>query len=205
MTEEIQEQITSEIDSLKAKADIMGITYHPNIGVDKLKAKIQAKTDPEPEPESNIEDLAYAEEIETIEEAEAAAGLTTYTKNAKLTAMEMKNKRKQNALRLVRVRVTNMNPVKGALKGEILSAGNASIGFVKKYIPYNAEQGWHVPNILLQVMKDKKFMSHYEVKVGNKKVKRNRLVPEYAIEIMEPLTGKEINDLRQRQIIAAQG
>jgi hypothetical protein len=196
----------NELDSLKQTATTMGITFHPNIGLDKLKAKIEAVRSPVAlDEEVTIEEEYAGEELETIAVAAAGSRLSTYTPNAKVTAAELKNKRKQDATRLVRIRVTNMNPIKGNIKGEIISAGNAEIGFVKKMIPYNAEQGWHVPNILLTVLRNKKFMSHYEVKIGNRRVKRHRLVPEYAIEVMEPLTGKEIGELKQRQIIAGAG
>jgi hypothetical protein len=205
MTEQGPEGI-NELDSLKQTATTMGITFHPNIGLDKLKAKIEAVRSPVAlDEEVTIEEEYAGEELETIAVAAAGSRLSTYTPNAKVTAAELKNKRKQDATRLVRIRVTNMNPIKGNIKGEIISAGNAEIGFVKKMIPYNAEQGWHVPNILLTVLRNKKFMSHYEVKIGNRRVKRHRLVPEYAIEVMEPLTGKEIGELKQRQIIAGAG
>ena len=109
---------------------------------------------------------------------------------------------RKEATKLVRIRVTNMNPIKSNLKGEILCAGNASIGMVKKFIPFNAEQGWHVPQILLTQLQNRKYMSHYEVKIGHKKIKKHKLIPEFAIEILKPLTPEEIKDLAQRQIIA---
>jgi hypothetical protein len=205
--EENNEVVPSELDLLKQTATTMGITFHPNIGLDKLKGKIAEAKEPvkAADPEMTIEEEYADEELDTIETAEVDSRLTTYTPNAKVTAAELKAKRKQAATRLVRIRVTNMNPIKGNIKGEVLSAGNAEIGFVKKMIPYNAENGWHVPQILLTVLRNKKFMSHYEQKIGNKRVKKHRLVPEYAIEVMEPLTGKEIEELKQRQIIAGAG
>jgi hypothetical protein len=184
----------SELESLKQTATTMGISFHPNIGIDKLKEKIGAKREP-----SLVEEYA-AEELETMVASQVVA-----VPSAETLVAERMTKRRNDALRLVRVRVTCMNPIKGNIKGEILSAGNAEIGFVKKMIPFNAEQGWHIPNILLTVLRNKQFMSHYEIKVGNKRVKKHRLVPEYAIELMEPLTGKEIEELKQRQIIAATG
>ena len=111
---------------------------------------------------------------------------------------------RKESLRLVRVRITNMNPLKGNLKGEILTVGNATIGTVKKFIPFNAEQGWHVPQILLTQLRNRKYMTHYEIKIGNKKIKKHKLVPEFAIEELPPLTATEIKELAQRQIISKQ-
>lgn len=35
-------EMPSELDSLKAKADLLGVSYHPSIGVEKLREKINA-------------------------------------------------------------------------------------------------------------------------------------------------------------------
>ena len=43
MTDKLE---TNELDSLKARADMMGVGYHPKIGLEKLKAKVNdAMTD----------------------------------------------------------------------------------------------------------------------------------------------------------------
>jgi hypothetical protein len=181
----------------------MGIKYHPNIGAKKLAALIEEKKEA---PTKSSETDEYAdEELDTIVAAEEMANADTFTPMVKQTAAQLAAKRKQDALRLVRIRVTNMNPLKGNLKGEIFSVGNSQLGFIKKFVPYNAEQGWHVPQIILSHMQEKKYMSHFEVKVGNKKIKKHRLVPELAIEILPPLTAQELQDLKQRQLMAAAG
>lgn len=193
-------EMADELTLLKQRADTMGLTYHPNIGVEKLKERIAAKLAP---PEEPAEQPGAKDEAETIAAAmEAKAGMKVAA-GAYPTPQQQKMARRDKALRLVRVRVTNMNPIKGNLKGELLSAGNSEIGMVKRFIPFNTEQGWHVPQILLTLMQAKKFMSHYEVKIGNKRIKKNKLVPEYSIEIMEPLTAKELEELKQRQLMAA--
>lgn len=193
------EEKVDELSLLKERADIMGITYHPNIGKEKLRAKIEDKKAGVVDPEQ------AAEEAATIEAAQASGAAETFTPMVKETAAQITARKRKEALRLVRVRVTNMNPLKGNLKGDIFSVGNAQIGMVKKFVPYNAEQGWHVPQIILTHMQSKKYMTHYETKVGNKKIKRHRLVPELSIEILPPLTAKELEALKQRQLMAAGG
>lgn len=193
------EEQPDELSLLKERADLMGIQYHPNIGIEKLKTKIAEKTAP---PETTVDPRYAAEEAETINAAVESAKNKMIAANATPTPQQQKMARRNKALRLVRVRVSNMNPIKGNLKGEILSAGNSEIGMVKKFIPFNAEQGWHIPQILLTVLQNKKFMTHYEVKVGNKRIKKNKLVPEYSIEILPPLTPKELEALKQRQLMA---
>lgn len=195
------EPVPDELSMLKERADLMGVQYHPNIGIEKLKAKIAEKTAP---PEEKVKaDSTYAgEEYQTIMAAEQAAAGKQVAALAVPTPLQERMARRDKSLRLVRVRIANMNPIKGNMKGEIFSVGNAEIGFTKKFVPFNAEQGWHIPEILLGVLQNKKFMTHYEVKMGNKRIKKNRLVPEYSIEILPPLTPQELEALKQRQLMA---
>jgi len=186
---ETTEVEVDELAMLKQRADIMGIKYHPNIKLESLKAKINDKL------EGITEDQAD-EEVETIIAANGA------TPTAKESADQARINRKHEALKLVRIRVACMNPVKANMKGDIFSVGNAELGMLKKFVPFNAEQGWHVPNLILQELKDKKFVSHYTVKVGNKTVNKNKLVPEYSIEILDPLTPEELKDLANRQLMS---
>ena len=190
-----------ELSLLKERADIMGISYHPNIGIEKLKAKIAEKTAPPEDKEAAAPSYA-GEEYQTIVDAERAYEGKQVAPLARPTPLQAKMARRDAALRLVRIRVANMNPIKGNMKGEIISAGNAEIGMVKKFIPFNAEHGWHVPEIIVNVLRNKKFMTHYEIKQGNKRIKKHKLVPEYSIEILPPLTPKELEALKQRQLMA---
>lgn len=202
MEPELNDGITqpNELDLLKERADLMGIKYHPNIGIDKLKEKIQEKQAGGAKDEGKVD---YAqEELDTIEEGLGIAAASDQPV-ARLTPAQQRIERRNRALRLVRVRVTCMNPLKGNMSGDIFQAGNAEIGVVKKYIPFNAEQGWHIPQILLTMLQSKRFMTHYTTKVNGKDIKRNKLVPEYSIEILPPLTAKELDELRQRQLMAA--
>lgn len=195
------EPVPDELSMLKERADLMGVQYHPNIGIEKLKAKIAEKTTP-PEEKSQVDSTYAGEEYQTIVAAEQAAAGKQVAALTVPTPLQEKMARRDKSLRLVRVRIANMNPIKGNMKGEIFSVGNAEIGFTKKFVPFNAEQGWHIPEILLGVLQNKKFMTHYEVKMGNKRIKKNRLVPEYSIEILPPLTPQELEALKQRQLMA---
>ena len=186
-------EVPDELVLLKERADTMGIKYHPSIGIDKLKEKIE-------ETRNNLQ----LTDTEKVDEVINNIDINAVSVGAPVveTGGQRRVRLRKEATKLVRIRVTNMNPIKSNLKGEILCAGNASIGMVKKFIPFNAEQGWHVPQILLTQLQNRKYMSHYEVKIGNQRIKKHKLIPEFAIEILKPLTPKEIKELAQRQIIA---
>jgi len=161
-------EIMSEIDTLKERADQMGIPYHPSIGLEKLREKVNARLNGTPETEAE-------------------------------TVMQQQEKARKKANKLVRIRISNMNPAKKAWPGEIISVSNDIIGCVKKYIPFNAENGWHVPQVLLGVLNDRVYPAYYAVTVNGQSVKRRKLLKEFSIEILPNLTKAELLELAKTQ------
>ena len=173
----------SELDALKARADLMNIKYHPSIGVDKLKEKI-------------AEAMGEADESPEVEADEAPAEPVGETPN------QRKIRLKKEANQLIRCRVTCMNPNKSEWEGEILTVANAAVGTIKKYVPFNTE--WHVPRFILNVLKAREcqvFYTYVDKRTGNK-TRKGKLVKEFAIEELPPLTKEELRDLAQRQAMA---
>lgn len=163
----------NELESLKHRANLMGITYHPSIGVAKLREKVEAALS-QPEPE----EPKVAPKISSI------------------------NKNRHPALALVRVRITCMDPSKKEFQGEIFGAGNSEIGTVKKFIPFEAPT--HVPQIILNSIKERKYQTFVTEKTRNGvPIKKGKLVRAFAIEELPPLTEKELQELKQRQLMAS--
>lgn len=163
----------TELDLLKKRADAMGISYHPAIGVVKLKEKLDAVLAPKAKEE------VKAPQVETIAQ-----------RNARL---------RKEANKLVRLRLTCMNPAKKAWPGEMFSVGNSAIGWIKKYVPFAAEDGWHIPAAIVEVLRERKYTQFYMVQLGQQKIKKSRLVREFAIEVLPPLTTEELKELATRQ------
>ena len=174
-------EMPDELTSLKQRADLLGLSYHPSIGLEKLRDKVNAA-------------LSVQEETKPEEVAQEPV---TETKDQKLRRL------RDEAAKLVRIRVTCMNPNKKEWEGEIITAGNAGVGTFKKYIPFNADEGWHVPNIIYQVLKDRECQVFSTVTGprGNK-FRKGKLIKEFAIEVLPPLTEDELKDLAQRQAMA---
>lgn len=107
------------------------------------------------------------------------------------------------ALRLSRVKITNLDPNDSQLSGGIVTVLNKYTGRVSKYIPYGeeSENGYHVEEILLNHLRGQKFALRREIKGGQFGVKRYRttLVSKYSIVVLEDLTKKELNDLADTQ------
>ena len=178
----------SQLEVLKGRADMLGIRYHPSISAEKLAAK--------------IEDALADRPTEDVEEDAPKTGKT----KASFEAEEKKQKEvsaKADAAKLIRIRVTCMNPAKREWDGEIFTAGNSVVGSYKKFVPFNNDEGWHVPYIIYQMMVDRKCTIYVK---GKNKLGQPTSLPkfinEFAIEVLPPLTEKELKELATRQAMA---
>ena len=188
----MSEEMVNELETLKARADMMGIKYHPATGVDKLRLKIQAKLDGK----------KVEEELEEF--SEVTIPKNTSKPEQALTEAEFKilnsKETRRKAGSLIRCRVTCMNPNKKGWEGEIISVGSAKLGTFKKYIPFNAEDGWHIPYIIVEAMKERKC-SFFNVTTDAKgnKVAKAKQINEFSIEELPSLTKEELKELARRQ------
>lgn len=180
--------IPDQITTLKARADLLGISYHPSIGVDKLREKIAAATaDPVPGDagsDANVDPVADPEPQPVEVESEGA-------KRARL---------RREANELIRIRITCMNPNKKEWEGEIFTAGNSAIGSFTKFVPFNIEDGWHVPRIIYNqiVQRQCQIFTTTRDARGNS-VRTGKLIKEFAIEVLPNLTTEELHELAARQ------
>lgn len=172
-----------ELTLLKQRAQTLGIKFHPSIGLESLRSKVSAAL--------------------TGEDAEEAAEEPVPEAPAAESRIQMRNRLRKEASALVRVRVTCMNPNKKEWKGEIFTASNSIVGTFRKYVQFNTEEGWHVPQIILNMIKARQFQTFYTIK--NERgvaVRKGKLVPEFAVEVLPPLTEKELLELSRRQALA---
>ena len=167
--------VPDELTTLKARADALGVGYHPSIGLEKLKEKVNAALAPKEEPTEVV------------------------SKKDGDERMKLRNE----AAKLVRIRVTCMNPNKKEWDGEFITAGNAVVGSFTKFIPFNADEGWHVPHIIYEQLRDRECQVFVTVRdsKGNA-TRKGKLIREFSIEILPPLTPEELKDLAQRQAMA---
>lgn len=183
MSEDVQKP-QDELSLLKQRATQMGITFSPNIGIETLRQRINDKME------------GKDEEVEPKTETQP---VDTGAEEAKLTPAQYRQMKKREAEKLIRVRITNMNPQKTDLPGEVFTVANGVVGTIRKYVPFGgeaAEVGYHVPQIILNMLKRRKFYS-VSTKRDDKgrpyQVKQER--NEFAIEILEPLTQEELEKL----------
>ncbi|AUR82504.1 coil containing protein [Vibrio phage 1.152.O._10N.222.46.E1] len=164
-----------KLQTLKKKADMLGVTYHPSIGMDKLKEKVDAK-------------MAETPTTDPVNDG----AIKVLDKGGEATA------KRREASKLVRIIINTRDPNKKDWPGEIFSVGNRTAGFYKKYVPYGIE--WHVPQIIFNTIRDKKvqiFVASTDSK--GRKIKAPRIISAYSVEVLDPLTAEELADLAKAQ------
>ena len=188
MNDELKQQ---EFEQLKARADLLGVKYHPSISYEKLLEKVKAH--------QAAQDQGAGDDVTTNEPAAVAAPVETET--------QRKRRLRDEASKLVRIRVTCMNPLKKEWDGEIIEAGNSVVGSFKKYVPFNgADEGWHVPNIIYQVMKDRQCQAFTNDRSRHGvTVRKGKMIKEFAIEVLPQLTEGELKELARLQAVAKAG
>lgn len=178
--------VQDELATLKQRADLLDISYHPSIGVEKLRDKLTAAT-AEKAPEEPPEPVVP----------------TGHLAGAKETEHEFRQRMKREALRLVRIRLTCMNPAKKDWDGEIFTFGNTLIGSVSKYVPFNVEDGWHVPHMLYEFLVERQCQIFVTGKtVNGVTVRQGKMIKEFAIQVLPDLTKAELEELARRQAMA---
>lgn len=173
MTELDNDQMEVEqaaLEGLKERATKLGVKFHPNIKAEALLIKIK-------EVQADVPEVVVKQE-------------------KPVTQID----HKKEATKLVRIRLVCMNPAKKEWEGEIITVGNSVVGTIKKYIPFNADEGWHVPKFIYDVLVDRQCQIFITVKDsrGNQ-VRRGKLIKEFSIEILPPLTETELQELARQQ------
>lgn len=173
-----------ELTALKARADLMGVKFHPSISLEKLREKVNAAI-------SGAVSNPVAPDAKVVSDT------------AEETSSQRRYRKKQEANELVRIRVTCMNPAKKEWEGELFTAGNSLVGSFTKFVPFNVDDGWHVPRIIYNQMVQRQcqvFTTTRDNRGNN--IRKGKLIKEFAIEVMPQLSPTELQELAQRQAMA---
>lgn len=215
MSEDQNSQI-DELSVLKMRARAMGLEFSNNIGLDTLRAKVNAALEEEPdatakEPDTaNIVDPADLAAAKDSRPFNPTSGMVipsneplpgeTQTQATHRFRQELLNEQ----MRLVRCRIQCLNPHKTELPGEIFTVANDFIGNVTKFIPYgeDTDDGYHLPYCLYNNLAQRRFQHIRTVKdkrTGTNKIETS-WAREFAIEVLPPLTKEELKQLAMAQI-----
>ena len=168
--------MANELSELKAQAKELGLAFSPNIGEEALRKKIEAVTvTPIGSTEPDAEAVAKTQQVRNV---------------------------KKEALRLIRCRIANNDPAKNDLMGDFYTVCNSVIGKVTKYVPFRgtAAESYHIPYCIYQFLKTKKFVQITPATGSNlNATDRAQLMPEFTLEVLEPLTKEELAELAKEQ------
>lgn len=186
----IGDNLPDELTMLKQRASMMGIQFSNNIGLETLRKKIEDKME-------GRADSDAAPQINPL------AGETTVQPVKRKT---LRQKLYDEQMKLVRIRVTNLDPKKKDLPGEVITVANEHLGTVRKFVPFGevTDDGYHVPYCIYRFMEKRKFLNIRIVKdrrTGVERVESN-WVKEFALEVLPQLTPQQIANLRTAQIAA---
>ena len=179
-------QIPDELEMLKTRARVMGITFSNNIGVEALRKKIDDK-------------------LEGQNEVDAEPEATNPLQPKKATPANIRQLLLDENMKLVRLRITNMDPKKKDLPGEIFTVANGYIGTIRKFIPYGevTEGGYHVPYCIYKQLDKRKFLNIRTSRSRNGEIKVDHSwAKEFALEVLPQLTPAELKRLALEQAAA---
>ena len=177
-----------ELTLLKSRAKTMGISFHPSIGVDALKGKIEAALT---EQQNTVKEDALEKtkvNAEVVVEGTESVG-------------QFRARMRKEASALIRCNITCMNPAKREWDGDIFTVSNAVVGTFRKFVQFNTSDGYHVPSIILKQIKAAQcqvFKTAIDERTGEKS-REGVLIKEYAVELLPPLTQKELDELAKIQ------
>ena len=191
------ETAVDELALLKERAKQMGIPFSNNISLETLRKRISDKIEGKDVPEVNP--LTGDAEIAAITSAPVKL-------DAKQNALALRKMMQREQMKLVRVRITNMDPKKKDLPGEIWTVSNEYLGNVRKMIPYGeqTDEGFHIPYCLFHLLQSKRFLHIRTVKDRVTGVERQdkQWVKEFSLDVLPDLTEEELARLAAAQAAA---
>lgn len=184
-----------ELTLLKDRAKLMGIKFSNNIRIESLREKIAAKIAgvemPADEPMNKVNPLAA---VGAAQEAPPVRELT------------MREILVKDQMKLVRLRIQNLDPKKKDLPGEVLCVANEFLGTVKKYIPYGeaSDEGYHVPYCIYTELESRRFQNvrtYTDKGTGQIRIESS-WAREFSLEVLPALTQAELAQLAAAQAAA---
>lgn len=196
----------TELESLQARADLMNLKYDKRLGLEKMRELVNtavlAETPPLPNLEEPVVETPVVNTAVTVDQLAAAISAVPEVPQVE-TLSEKRYRLKQEARKLVRVHIMNMNPARKDWECETYSVGNNFIGNITRVVPFNTD--WHIEQALLNALQERECTIFREKKDQStgQMVKRMVKIKELQIAVLPPLTEKEIRELAQRQAMAA--
>ena len=190
-------QAVDELTFLKERAKVMGIPFSNNISLETLRKRVADK----------MEGKDEAPEVNALTgDPEIAQAMAAKPLDPKANAVALRKLMHATQMRQVRVRITNMDPKKKDLPGEIWTVANEYLGTVRKFVPYGeqTDDGFHIPYCLYRLLDSKRFLHIRDVKDRTTGIVRQDKVwaKEFSLDVLPTLTQGELDRLAAAQAAA---
>lgn len=196
------------IEQLREAATSINVTFSGNTGKGTLRKKLmdtlQNEMNNEPEDKTNEADVPDSDSTTSpVKTGPSMKEILEMDPNKISDPQLLRQIIRAKAMRLHRVRITNLDPADAQLNGAIITIVNKFTGKVAKYVPFGDESdnGYHIPEIILNHIKNQKFALRKEIKGGAFGVKKYKtmMINKFSVEELRPLTKKEIEELAAHQ------
>jgi len=180
---------TMEDADIRAELEAHGITLHHKTGSEKLKSTLK-------------DVIAGTYNVEVAEDKDLKALSATVTR---LTPEQHVKKltKEQRALRMQRIVVSPNDPLMSSHNGLIFTVGSSSVNngrMIKKYVPFNVDDGWYVPQIIIDQIEAAQMQKFRTVTAPNgEKVLEAYLTKKFNVQILPPLTPADMERLAAAQ------
>ena len=168
-----------------------GVTLHHKTGTKKLASTL-----------ADVRTKEYKEDPKTPD----LTGPSEAAKAAKAKHLAAMQTTEKLAMKLTRVVVTPNDPAMVNYPGLIFSVGATGLNngrMVKKFVPFNNEEGWHVPQIILNQIENGQMQKFRTVTRANgEKVLEPYLTKKFNVRILDPLTREELEKVAAANKVA---
>lgn len=181
-------------EDIRAELEARGIKLHHKTGSDKLKETLIAVLDGTyvaPAPDTDAKPAKP-----TNKESDDVKRLTREEHLAKMT-------KQQRAMHMSRIVVNPNDPLMSSYPGMIFTVGSSSVNngrMIKKFVPFNNDAGWHVPQIIIDQIESAQMQKFRPVTAPNgEKSLQAYLTKKFNVQYLPALTKKEMAALAAAQ------
>ena len=102
-----------------------------------------------------------------------------------------------------RIVVSPNDPLMSSYNGLIFTVGSSAVNggrMIKKYVPFNNDDGWHVPQIIIDQIENAQMQKFKQVTMPNgDKTLQAYITKKFNVQILPPLTQPEVEILAAAQ------
>lgn len=191
-----------KLQHVRQQADEIGVKWHHKHKIETIQKNIDVFLESEnPSIETVLPMPSKEVPVRTEQQERWLAKEVIPVTEANFKA-EQRRLDKRKCASLIHCKITCLNPEKRNWNGEFISVGSAKLGTFKKYIPFDGKP-YHIPKIIFDMLSEKKC-TVMQKGVDDRGVKAT--IPsqsaEFNIEVLDPLTLEELDDLRIQQALA---